>query len=282
MVNAMLDYRELEKANVSGTKEVIRLACRLDPKPLHFVSTMSVLKSNWSRALEHEWDDSCGLTGGYPQSKWVAEKLVRSARSRGLPVAIYRPGRISGDSKNGAGNRKDLGSLFMKACIEIGLAPVNDADSAAFDNFLPVDYASKAIVSLAKNKWVFERDSIHLLNPTALDWRDVFRALRKHGYHLESVSYGEWYRGLARFVQTHEATVLHPLVDLFAQPPLPSGRDAVGNESGEVRSPCQGTFNMLAALNGECPRVTEDLLAMYFDYFKECEFFPEAPCSCWS
>ena len=33
------------------------------------------------------------LTDGYSQSKWVAEQLVRRAMERGLPAAIYRPGK---------------------------------------------------------------------------------------------------------------------------------------------------------------------------------------------
>lgn len=33
------------------------------------------------------------LSDGYSQSKWVAEQLVKRAMDRGLPAAIYRPGR---------------------------------------------------------------------------------------------------------------------------------------------------------------------------------------------
>jgi len=35
---------------------------------------------------------ACGWTGGYPQSKWVAEKVLLLARKLGLPVSLYRPG----------------------------------------------------------------------------------------------------------------------------------------------------------------------------------------------
>ena len=33
------------------------------------------------------------LTDGYAKSKWVAEQLVIRAMNRGMPVAIYRPGK---------------------------------------------------------------------------------------------------------------------------------------------------------------------------------------------
>ena len=48
------------------------------------------------------------LTMGYSQSKWVAERLVKIAASRGLPVSIYRPGTITGDSRTGISNLDDF------------------------------------------------------------------------------------------------------------------------------------------------------------------------------
>jgi thioester reductase-like protein len=34
------------------------------------------------------------LTDGYSQSKWVAEQLTNRAAKRGLPVTVYRLGKI--------------------------------------------------------------------------------------------------------------------------------------------------------------------------------------------
>jgi len=47
---------------------------------------------------EDALDHSEGLYDGYAQSKWVAEKLMMTARSRGIPVCIYRLG-ITGIAK---------------------------------------------------------------------------------------------------------------------------------------------------------------------------------------
>lgn len=41
-----------------------------------------------------------GLTTGYGQTKWVAEKLLLEAGRRGLPGFIVRPGYIVGDSES--------------------------------------------------------------------------------------------------------------------------------------------------------------------------------------
>lgn len=42
-----------------------------------------------------------GLKIGYGQSKWVAERLLMEAATRGLAVNIVRPGYVVGDSVSG-------------------------------------------------------------------------------------------------------------------------------------------------------------------------------------
>ena len=42
---------------------------------------------------------------------------------RGLPVAIYRPGVMSGDSRTGIGNLRDMVWSYIKAAIQLGLYP---------------------------------------------------------------------------------------------------------------------------------------------------------------
>ena len=39
---------------------------------------------------------------GYAATKWVAERMAVHARTRGLPVAIYRVASLSGSSVNGS------------------------------------------------------------------------------------------------------------------------------------------------------------------------------------
>lgn len=48
------------------------------------------------------------LSDGYSQTKWVAEQIVLKSAQRGLPVAVYRCGNISGDSKTAAWNKQDF------------------------------------------------------------------------------------------------------------------------------------------------------------------------------
>ncbi|HRQ23037.1 MAG TPA: thioester reductase domain-containing protein, partial [Anaerolineales bacterium] len=103
MVNFVYPYHAHKASNVLGTQEILRLASRTRLKPVHLVSTLSILYSggvNDGRVFREDVDlDQVGAPfGGYAQSKWVAEKLVMQAGERGIPYAIYRPGLVSGHS----------------------------------------------------------------------------------------------------------------------------------------------------------------------------------------
>src|SRR4029077_12133062 len=86
------------------------------------------------------------LCGGYMKGKWGADTLCREARSRGLPICIYRPGLITGHSETGAWNTGDVMSRMLKSWIELQGAPEFAYDET---DMTPVDYISKAIVHLS-------------------------------------------------------------------------------------------------------------------------------------
>lgn len=93
--------------NVHGTREIIRLCCLKKLKTLHYVSTTNVYDTIHHANVDVVYEDDSaahtdGLTGGYTQTKWVAEQLVQRARTRGIPAHIYRPGYVTGDADTGA------------------------------------------------------------------------------------------------------------------------------------------------------------------------------------
>ncbi|MFM6207969.1 SDR family oxidoreductase, partial [Planktothrix sp.] len=92
-VNAIYPYSMLKQTNVLGTEEILRLACLIKTKPVHFVSTISVFSPSYAQGnLIQESDPlgiNHGLNAGYTQSKWVAEKLMMEAGKRGLPITIF-------------------------------------------------------------------------------------------------------------------------------------------------------------------------------------------------
>lgn len=115
-VHWVLPYSNLKGPNVQGTIDAIALCSAGRPKLFAFVSSTSVLDTDYYVQLSEksirsggkgvsEDDDlqgsSKGLGTGYGQTKWVSEYLVREAGRRGLAGSIIRPGYVTGDSKTG-------------------------------------------------------------------------------------------------------------------------------------------------------------------------------------
>jgi thioester reductase-like protein len=174
MVNFVYPYHAHKASNVLGTHEVLKLASQIKLKPVHFVSTLSILYSgdgNDGRIIREDvsLDEVGAPFGGYAQSKWVAEKLVKQAGERGIPYAIYRPGLVSGHSISGAWNNDNLISSMTRACILLGSVPTLDV----MVNIVPVDFVSAAIVTLSKIQLTSAR-SIIWITPkrfTLANWR---------------------------------------------------------------------------------------------------------------
>jgi amino acid adenylation domain-containing protein/thioester reductase-like protein len=263
-VNFLHPYSRLKAANVSGTQEVIRLAARTRRKPLHFVSTASVFPPTRERAEALELDappDWRGLGNGYAQSKWVAEKLVMSAAQRGLPVRIYRPGMITGDSKTGICNTDDFIFSMIKGCVQLGLVP----DTGAMVGMVPVDYVSQAIVRLSRQEGPLSR-VFHVVNPRYVQLSELVGIVRSLGYRVQMTSYQAWRQALLRQAADSTANALYPFLPLFTEK-LPEER--------EPSFDCRNTLEGLAGTGVACPDIGADLMRTYFSYFTRCRFLRE-------
>jgi thioester reductase-like protein len=292
-VNWIYSYSRLKPANVIGTQEVLRLASRGRVKPVHVVSSLSVfpLVGNPHGKVVREQDslDHGGvLYGGYTQSKWVAEKLATTARSNGLPVAIYRPGIITGHSQTGAWNTDDFMSRLIKGWIELGSAP--DLDGAT--DMTPVDYVSRAVVHLSLSKQAIG-NVFHLVNPQQIYLRELVAWIRSTGYPIESLPYEQWRTELLSRAGRSPGQAVHSLVPLFSArtPEKPVGGgpiqlkpdtqntvDRIGSimaaqyASGSVTFDDQQTRDGLAGSSIVCPPVNAHVFASYLSYFVRAGF----------
>jgi len=169
-VNLALPYAALRSANVLGTREVLRLACHIRTKPTHMVSTFTVhtTDSNRGRVVtETDPLPACeDLLYGYSQTKWVSERMIDAARDRGLPVAIYRPGHVIGDSQTGTSNTNDLLHTLVLTCMRLGAAPKRDVEL----DLTPVNFVACAIADLSLRKGSLGK-AFHLTNPNPLKMR---------------------------------------------------------------------------------------------------------------
>jgi len=264
MVNFVYPFQAHRAPNVLGTQEVLRLASRFYLKPVHFVSTLSVFHtgSHNNGTVFHEGEDldSVGAPfGGYAQSKWVAEKLVMTAGDRGMPVAIYRPGLVSGSSTTGAWNTDDMMSTLAKLCISIGVAP----DLDVMVDVVPVDYVSSAIVHLSQQAGSLGK-AFHLSNPQPVHYRQLVEAVQALGFPLETVPFEQWRDALFDQAAQVGENGWNPFLPLIEE---------VGEH--QVFMPpfdCQNTLAGLAGSAIACPPVGPDLFATYLGYFSRIGF----------
>lgn len=266
-VNFFQSYADLKPANVDGTREVLRLAAQGKRKTVHYVSTTSVLAHDAQVAARFFEEEPLGgpplAAGGYPQSKWVAEKILDLAQSRGIPVAVYRPGTITGSSRNGACNEDDFLYRFLRGSIQMGAAP----DISMAVDLLPADWVAAAIVAISKGAAAGRR--YHLTAPEPAGIERIFEWTRSAGFPLEHLPYREW-RERLELLTGEAGNALAPVTAL-----LPRNNE---DRFHVVQASFDGA-NTRAALEGAglgCPRPTEALMHLYLDYLAAKQFIPTA------
>ncbi|KAM3100396.1 amino acid adenylation domain-containing protein [Phormidesmis sp. 146-12] len=274
LVNFVYSYSTLKAANVLGTQEVLRLAAMVRTKPVHFISTFSVF-SNVDRlekieVKEEDTPEACeSLQSGYAQSKWVSERLTAIAKSRGIPVCIYRLGRITGDSQTGICNTDDFMSRMIKGCIQIGYIPESDSDILV--DMTPVDYASQAIVHLSQQQQLLGQ-VFHIVNPTPIRIQQLLNWLiSSSGYSLKPVSYEQWREELIKVTKSAQDNALYPLLPRFLLKSTEKSKDSQLNLS-ESKFDCRNTSEGLQGTSISCPQVSDKLLKTYFQYYRQSDY----------
>ncbi|MBF2048622.1 MAG: amino acid adenylation domain-containing protein [Elainella sp. C42_A2020_010] len=271
-VNLIYPYTALRAANVLGTQELLRLASQGKPTPVHFISTIDVFQSPAYFEMEliredEPLADGQALDRGYAQTKWVAEKLMRAAQSRGLPICIYRPGMLTGHSQTGASQTNDLMCRILKGMIQLGSAP-------AFEywvNMTPIDYASQAIIHLSNQPQSLGK-TFHIVNPQPLPWNHLVNQIRSFGYTLRSQSHEDWQAELLKLDVSSE-NALKPILSLFTEKHSKTQMTYLETFLLTARTfDYQNTLNGLSQTSIVCPVVDTKLLNIYFSYFNRVGF----------
>jgi myxalamid-type nonribosomal peptide synthetase MxaA len=262
MVNFIYPYQALKPVNVTGTQHIIQFAFSGKVKPVHYVSTTAVWPMGSHRSFNEDdpLDQELRLNLAYDETKWVAEKMLGQAAERGLPVAIYRPGEVSGDSRTGFSDLSHLASAFVKGNLQAGIFPALDS----FLDLTPVDYVGEAIAHL-----MTRTDPLghiyHLCNPQSLHARDTYDWLLAQGYQFDVLAFDEW-RWRILSAEDFAENALYPfaaILEEFAEHnlQLPLWDTTRAKES-------------LAAIGVHCPPVDGRLLRTYMDYYVKVGFVP--------
>lgn len=259
MVNFVYPYQALKPVNVDSTHEVLRLASSKKIKPVHFVSSISVFMKGDLRergiCYENANLEEVGVPfGGYGQSKWVAEGLMREAEKRGVPMTIFRPDNILGDSRTGILNTSDMTYSLVRAIFKLGSVP----NIEIMGGIVPVDFVSDAILYLSSQSDSFGK-TFHLSSLKQSNFIHIFEMIAEMGFPMRQMPFSEWkmdYYNLAKQFPQEAFQAFLPLINQV-------GKD-------RLSLPRLDLSNTLTGLEGSsitCPLVDTKLIDTYVKYF---------------
>lgn len=270
MVNFVYPYSALRAPNVQGTQEVLRFATTGRLKPIHFISSLHVFASHSIEGpliVDEEMTPCLDSPPqlGYTQSKLVCELMLVEARRRGVPVAVYRPGRIGGDSQTGNSQHADFLWRFLKGCVQLGYYPEVEFPV----DLVPADYLAEAILRIAFTRppSTSNRDVYHFSSSRPLAFGAAISAMQSKGFVLEPLSYADWISLLLRRSPSEQENALYSLLPLFAQ-----GGQALQPPS--VIFEQSHTSALLNELGCPIPPTDCQLFERYVDYMIRAKFFP--------
>lgn len=272
LVHWVYPYHKLRAPNVLGTLWSLRLATTHHLKPVHFVSSTSVLDTEHyvelgERGKVMESDDlegaRRGLRSGYGQSKWVAEKLVMRARGRGVPATIIRPGYIVGDSTTAVGNTDDFLWRLVKGCVQLGQVP----RIANVVNMCPVDYVAGVVCEVAASPKALDLGVFHCYNSEHFRFDDMFSHLIKAGYAVKPTDYILWRAALMDLTLSQADNALYPLLH-FVLDDLPTSTKSAELDDGNVK--------IVIGDRLQCKKIAE-LMPIYLGYLVEIGFMEGPP-----
>ncbi len=194
-VNTIATYESLRPSNVVGVKNTADFVLSGQPKSLEYISTLSVfVGTDCFQGTMLEQDDlsrTQRIYGGYAQSKWAAEILLRKLE---LNVRFYRLGLLTADTRSGVYPKRDLMTLAIKGIVEMGALP--ESNNERFDtlrvDITPVNYAASAITAIAKTQT--DKSTFHIAHPMGLSATSLFENLRQSYPHINVVPASEFER----------------------------------------------------------------------------------------
>jgi thioester reductase-like protein len=165
---------DCERINIGGTEAVVKLAWDLRQngkleRLVHFSTAYAV----GSRQAYHSSEDilpaAPQFANHYESSKYRAEQMVRVAMERGLPVTIFRPSIVVGDSQTGEVARFNVIYPFIKL-FALGILSTLPAHAENTVNIVPIDFVVRAAIYLSRQPGAIGR-TYHLVTrrPPSVD-----------------------------------------------------------------------------------------------------------------
>ncbi len=169
---ALIGIRHTRKqfwdVNVAGTEHVLDFAERIQSdhplKRFSHVSTAYVAGARSGRIMEDSLVKS-DFSSLYEQSKFEGERLVEQVMDR-IPVSVFRPGQIVGDSKTGW--VKSFNTLYYPLKLymkqQTRTFPIRKSMRV---NMVPVDYVARSVVRITYDDGAAGK-TFHLTAPPSM------------------------------------------------------------------------------------------------------------------
>lgn len=168
-----------ERVNVHGTRRVLDVAAGLRRfERLHYVSTCYVSGCHPGRFLESDLECGQAFNNAYEATKYEAEVEVRARLRAGLPVTIYRPSIVVGDSTTGETTKYDGPYGAFRWLLRQGRVAVMPTVGAIREtrlNLVPRDFVVDAIDDLAAQSASIGQ-TYHLADPDPMTVEGVLEA----------------------------------------------------------------------------------------------------------
>ncbi|MDN3514688.1 MAG: SDR family oxidoreductase [Candidatus Brocadia sp.] len=265
----------LVHTNVNGTEHIAWFCLSNKPKKLHYISTAYVAGIRRDTVFEYELEKGQAFNNDYEKSKFDAEILLSQfVRQYNIPITVYRPSIIVGDSRTGFTKNYDNIYVFGKGLdrfknyelrnrsMDTRLSSKNGighpvslripGDKHETINLVPVDYVSQAIVAISLQAKSINR-TFHIVNPSPPTLGELAEWMKvATGFHRIKI--------VPRYeFQTHPATLQEKLFlqgTVSLQPYM----------FGEPYFDTTCTRNQLSGAGIECPLITQELINRFIQY----------------
>lgn len=166
--------------NVDGTKNVNDFVRSLpNLRRYNYISTCYVAGKRSGHILETDLKHDAGFRNYYEESKYLAELSVEKLKGE-IPVTIFRPSVVVGDSRTGETAKYDgiyyLIHYLRKAPGLLRVLNVGNRDVRL--NLVPVDFVVEAIAAVSNDEAAVGK-TLALADPRPLVTADIFNAISK-------------------------------------------------------------------------------------------------------
>ena len=248
LYNLAVPIEVAQRVNVEGTGNVLELCAageRLER--LNYVSTAYVAGLRRGVVYEHELSLGQDFGNHYESTKFQAELWVQKAMDR-VPVTVYRPAIVVGDSRSGETQKFD-GPYYMlrviARAVRTGVPIPQFGRSGAPFNVVPVDFVVEALAAAGADP-ASVGETLHLVDPEPATAAELLALFAR-----EYAGRDPGLRVPARIVA--ESLRLKVVRDLFAGAP----RESIRYLNHRVRFDTRRAETVLGPLGLRCPPIRE-------------------------